>query len=270
MWNKLTANTERYGAFVTNQDAWKFLALLLMVVDHIGYYFHPPQEEWFRAIGRLSAPIWFFFIGYAQPSPQRAGLAQRELWILTALMFVADVIMVQPLLPFSILLSVIMARYLMHYWVMRQNPDAMFVVVFLAKCALLMLPTMIVWEYGTAIFGFCVVGYYVKRGVAPHILAAMSIGSVGLYMLEQHILFPKIAAHQWGLVILGLASIMMMMVRVQTASPSAWMQQSTLSYIIRFFARNSLYFYVAHCLLFQTIVWMTDPPEQWKMMWLGE
>lgn len=48
---------------LNNQDLYKLSAFLMMVIDHIGYYFFPDQV-FLRAIGRFSAPIWLFFCGY--------------------------------------------------------------------------------------------------------------------------------------------------------------------------------------------------------------
>lgn len=41
----------------------KFLALLLMVIDHIGLFF-PFTPIWFRWLGRLSAPLFIFCMVY--------------------------------------------------------------------------------------------------------------------------------------------------------------------------------------------------------------
>ncbi|TAE32676.1 MAG: hypothetical protein EAY65_06665 [Alphaproteobacteria bacterium] len=265
MLNKLIANTERYGVSVTMQDAWKFLALLLMIIDHVGFYFHPVHEEWFRAIGRLSAPIWFFFIGFAPPSLKRSQGVQRELWVLMGVMLAVDMLTVQPLFPLSILLSIMVARYMMHYWFMKQQADVLFVCVFLAKCLIVMLPTMMIWEYGSAVFGFCALGYYVKRGVPLSVLLILALGTVAIYMLQQYILFPKIAIYQWVVITLLLIGGLISLWHMPHATPHTWLQQPHLSYTVRFLARNSLYVYVAHCLLFQIIVWMLHPPQSWRI-----
>ena len=47
---------------ITSYDLFKTLALVLMIADHIGFYFYP-NELWLRAFGRLSAPMWLFLIG---------------------------------------------------------------------------------------------------------------------------------------------------------------------------------------------------------------
>jgi peptidoglycan/LPS O-acetylase OafA/YrhL len=44
-------------------DLLKFLAIVFMVTDHIGFYFFT-ENEVFRQIGRFAAPLFFFLTGY--------------------------------------------------------------------------------------------------------------------------------------------------------------------------------------------------------------
>ena len=50
---------------LTSHDLLKAFAVIIMVIDHAGYYFFPDQE-WWRAIGRIGFPIWFFLVGHAR------------------------------------------------------------------------------------------------------------------------------------------------------------------------------------------------------------
>lgn len=59
-----TSRLKRYGDFVTSYDLIKAVAILLMVIDHFGYFFFPEQLP-LRLIGRGSAPLFFFLIGYS-------------------------------------------------------------------------------------------------------------------------------------------------------------------------------------------------------------
>jgi len=46
-------------------DWLKTLAIIATAVGHIGYFF-VDNDDWYSVIGRLAAPILFFFLGYAQ------------------------------------------------------------------------------------------------------------------------------------------------------------------------------------------------------------
>lgn len=50
---------------VDRTDWLKAAALLFVTLDHIGLYI-VEADEWWRVVGRLAAPIFFFLIGYAR------------------------------------------------------------------------------------------------------------------------------------------------------------------------------------------------------------
>jgi hypothetical protein len=50
---------------VTTTDVWKFLGVVFVLVDHYGFFFDNDQD-WWRVFGRLAAPIFFFFVGFAR------------------------------------------------------------------------------------------------------------------------------------------------------------------------------------------------------------
>ena len=50
---------------VDNTDWLKTAAIILVVVDHIGYFFIE-DADWWSVFGRLAAPSFFFLLGYAQ------------------------------------------------------------------------------------------------------------------------------------------------------------------------------------------------------------
>ncbi len=51
----------RYGRKLNTHDLLKIIATLLMVIDHLGIVTH---NQTLRLIGRGSAPIFYFLIGY--------------------------------------------------------------------------------------------------------------------------------------------------------------------------------------------------------------
>jgi hypothetical protein len=50
---------------VDNTDWLKTAAIVLVTVDHYGYFF-VEDGEWWSVVGRLAAPTFFFLMGYAQ------------------------------------------------------------------------------------------------------------------------------------------------------------------------------------------------------------
>jgi len=50
---------------VDNSDWLKTIAIILVVVDHFGYFFMD-DPGWWSAFGRMAAPVFFFLMGYAE------------------------------------------------------------------------------------------------------------------------------------------------------------------------------------------------------------
>ncbi len=51
------------------QDLLKTIAIIAMIIDHLGLYFFPEYQV-FRAIGRVAMPIFCFFVGYNYSKPK--------------------------------------------------------------------------------------------------------------------------------------------------------------------------------------------------------
>ena len=50
---------------VDNSDWLKTAAIILVAVDHVGYFFIS-DADWWSVVGRMAAPVFFFLLGYAQ------------------------------------------------------------------------------------------------------------------------------------------------------------------------------------------------------------
>lgn len=62
------------------QDVFKFLAIGLMIFDHLGLFFFPSLIG-LRVIGRMAAPLFMFFIGLRGAYRLQISLAMAGLWI---------------------------------------------------------------------------------------------------------------------------------------------------------------------------------------------
>lgn len=69
----------------------KLIALIFMVIDHIGHFFPEVTPMWFRLLGRISAPIFFFLFieGYTHTSNKRNY--QMRLFIYSVIMFLTNI-----------------------------------------------------------------------------------------------------------------------------------------------------------------------------------
>ncbi|MFK7839725.1 MAG: TraX family protein [Bdellovibrionales bacterium] len=150
---KLSSRPQKISDGLTSTDLLKSLALILMFVDHIGHFFYP-DEEWFRVVGRLSVPIWFFLIGYAD-----VRKVQGVIWLGGFVVLLSTLISGYYIFPLNVLFTLALARL----WVDRlmfgalQNYEAFvgmfFILLFLG------VPSAMFFEYGAFGMMFTVFGY---------------------------------------------------------------------------------------------------------------
>ncbi len=152
-----------YGKATTHHDALKSLALLLMIIDHLGFYFWP-EALWLRAIGRLSAPIWLFLIGYS-PSSQPAW----KLWLWGLLLAIAIASQGLPFFHVNILITIALCRLVLP-WLSRLTPKSTeALVVQWGLLAALILPTQNFFDYGSFGLMAAYAGYLCRHSAYPKI-----------------------------------------------------------------------------------------------------
>jgi len=91
--------------WITRLDILKSVALLIMIIDHLGYYFFPDQILW-RAIGRAGLPVWFFLAGYSRPT----RLWEPSLILGGSLICLAKVMFFGQALPLNALFSILIVH----------------------------------------------------------------------------------------------------------------------------------------------------------------
>jgi hypothetical protein len=141
---------------VDNTDWLKTIAIILVSVDHFGYFFIE-DNQWWDVIGRLAAPVFFYLLGYAQTRKVPVS------WLWLALMLTImdswnnDWTWVAPNILFSLAL-IRLARPYVQILLQRYGWVAF---VLLVSTLFAMLPiTADVVEYGSegwmwALFGLC-------------------------------------------------------------------------------------------------------------------
>lgn len=250
-----------YNAALTRADLWKSLALLLMLIDHIGWLFFPDDLVW-RAIGRACVPIWCFFIGYhcvsREGDPLKSSwLEMKPLLIGTAVCLAVNLITGIQLIPLPILTTFIAIK-----WLLKQEEvikaltqhtyEWLFALAFLA------IPSIYFLEYGTPALLLACVGYLVKRGWCDegfahaqryHIFAALTLA---LFLVLQ-----------WGNFEFSLAQFALMCALTLPIALGLWRyepSESTLSpstqhiaTLLKLGGRYTLEFYVIHKAVLQVI-----------------
>lgn len=238
---------------VNTYDLLKALAVVLMVVDHVGVYFYP-DEVWFRVLGRLCVPIWFFLIGYAHTQE-----IPRLMWLGAILIALSAPLSGQYFLPLSILVTMMLARHWRAGFARRTFHNAetlrgMFLILSLAA-----LPTATAVEYGSLGFLFVMIGVMsrhwdeISARIKPRYLILFVAGSFAVFWGMQGGLSPKINLEQSIVLVFGLLAVALILMRFRPAALPrvTWWLSPVGAYIIRLLGRRSLEIYIFHIMAFR-------------------
>ena len=155
---KAAAPAPALPSSLTSYDILKSLAVIIMIIDHIGYYFYP-DDDWLRAVGRIGFPVWFFLIGYA-----RSRRIDYHLIAGAFILLAADVAFSRSLLPVNALFTMIILRVCLDP-LMRLVKDNDITLIILTAVLYILFPlTNLYWEYGTLAMLFAICGYLARNG----------------------------------------------------------------------------------------------------------
>ena len=245
---------------LTSYDILKTAAVVFMIVDHVGYYFEDGQN-WYRVIGRLCVPIWFFLIGYA-----RTRELEPRLWIGAAIMEVGRFAAGMPILAVTILGTFLLAR--------RCIDPAMRVTLasernFWLVNALLFifaLPSFYVFEYGTLGLLLAMFGWMARARQDGNPLATeqrlhqQMTCSAASFVIWQTMTFAFGQLEMMALSA-GTLAIAALLLFFRAREFSGWNGPvlMPLKALLQFCGRWTLEIYVAHVIAFQTIASIVDP-----------
>lgn len=237
---------------LTIYDFFKTVAVILMLVDHFGYYFYP-DELWFRVIGRLCVPIWFFLIGFANSRDLSA-----KLWIGGIILVIANIPTGQSILPLNILFTMIFVRlvldHIMAHAVKGQNEFwAMNVMLIL-----LAVPSFYVTEYGTQAIIMAMYGWLIRHrndeSLLPNMLLHHSAFALISFVVIQTLIFgfndPQLMALQ-----IGIFAVMGMLYFFKPAEFPALTKKlpAPVIFFFKLGGRKTLEIYVFHLVLFKAL-----------------
>lgn len=238
---------------LTSYDLLKFLALALMIVDHVGHFFYP-DELWFRAVGRLSAPIWLFLIGYA-----RSRDFSLPMWIGIVVMTASGLVFGGALLPLCILATMLACRAVIDPLMthIARSPSSLYpITVFLFFGTLISFMGL---EYGTSALMVVMVGYMTRnRETLPfdknQFLQFVIVVAFGYFIIQSYIFFG-FDFTQKIFVGLGLLAVFL---GLSCFQPRVYPDISRkipkpLIWVVQLGGRYSLEIYVAHFVIFKGI-----------------
>lgn len=256
---------------LTSYDLLKTFAVVLMIVDHVGFYFFP-EENWLRVFGRMCVPVWFFLIGYANSRD-----LSKPLWIGALVLICSDFIAGLYFFPFNILATMIIIRLLLDSLMERalRNVSAFWAINTLLF--LLIIPTNMVLEYGThglilAIFGWLVRHKDdIKDKDLIHQYLAFGIAS---FVVIQYLIFG-FDNNQLLVLVLGIFTVMagLMFYKPAVYSGLTAAFPRLLVWFLQLTGRHTLLIYVGHLLLFKIMGMYLEPERftflEWSLFYQG-
>ncbi len=250
---------------LTSYDLLKSLAVILMIIDHIGLFFYP-DEMWFRVIGRLCVPIWFFLIGYAKNSK-----ITKDLWIGGVIVAASAIVAGQYLLPLNILFSIIFLRYFRYITAVRCF-DSVYGLRGMYLILLFMtLPSAILFEYGTIAMLFVLIGYMlrnwdeVQKNIDAKYLRIFAAISFFSFFINQGLLFPFLSINQALVMFVGFCIIGYI---IWNFKPVTYIDTGkNIYFLLKLMGRRSLEIYVIHIVIFRAIAMYLYPDKYEFLQW---
>tara|TARA_R110001592_G_scaffold20926_9_gene84659 strand:- start:44231 stop:45055 length:825 start_codon:yes stop_codon:yes gene_type:complete len=254
---------------LTSYDLLKTLAIILTIVDHVGHFFYP-EEMWFRTLGRLCIPIWFFLIGYANTTT-----VPKSFWIGGTVLVISAMVAGQYLLPLNILFTMAALRLYRAGVVRHSLPSfealrGMFLILFF-----LGFPTAILCEYGALAMLMVLVGFIARRredvykNIDPKYVMGFVVATyVALYIMLG-VQMPSLSTDQALFMMVGFIAIGVVLWRfrpVVYVDAHKYMAPSIIR-ILQFTGRRTLEIYVAHLLIFRAVAMYLMPDKFVFMDW---
>jgi hypothetical protein len=253
---------------LTSYDLFKTLAVALMIVDHIGYYFYP-EELWWRVFGRMCVPIWFFLIGYAQSRDMGP-----KLWIGGLILLAGNVIAGMSLAPLNILFSMLAVRWALDPVMEPSLRNEGMIWRVTVIMFFLIVPTMFATEYGTQGLLLAMFGYLMRHTEDERITNKLR----GQYFVAAFFMFVITEAIFFGMnetqfMVMG-TGVMAVMGALYFFQPAEFPRLTKImtppvAALLRLTGRRTLEVYVAHLLLFKFMGAITQPERfvwfDWKL-----
>lgn len=230
---------------LTTYDLLKTLAVLLMIADHVGYFLFP-EDNWWRVFGRLCVPMWFFLVGYA-----RSRDIGPRLWIGAGLLVLGSFLYGHYIFALNILATIILVRLTMDPLVklfLKSDLGMLFVG---AVLALAVIPSSLVFEYGTMGYILAFLGYFVRNQQdlknSSTLITVYSFYAFMVFVFTQYI-FHGFNMPQLFVLSFGVSVVLFMLSRFEGRT----LQMKLPAFIrapLQFTGRKTLEIYVVHILI---------------------
>jgi TraX protein len=230
---------DRYGQNLNSHDLLKFVAIILMIIDHVGYYLFP-DHLWFRVIGRMCIPIWFFLIGYSRPKEFSWVL----IYIGTALTLF-KYLTIGDSVPLNIFFTLSITRAFILF--LEQKEISNLELAFYTSILVLWtFPTIFMFEYGPIGALFSLAAFYQKKNTHRETTYILWTIALMNFLVVQSSIF-SFSYVQVTALILGCSLVI---IALNFYNFKKFYIINPLSNVIRYIGRNAIYIYPLHIIIF--------------------
>ncbi len=240
---------------VTTTDWWKVAAIVVMLVDHVGFYVFP-DDDWWRVIGRATAPIFFFLVGFARTR------SVPWTWLLFGAVLTAiDVAKADTAADWTIniLFSFALIRWALPHLEAFLGESRLRLVLLLGLLAGLVPVIGDRIEYGTEGWLWALLGLYqrraLERGTAGAASTRNAVAALAalVYIVTEFFDFEFSLAHAFALAaIVGIETVLLANF---TREVSRYQPPGALRPVVAFLGRRTLEIYALHLLAFEAVTY---------------
>jgi len=243
---------------ITSYDLLKAVAVFLMVVDHLGYYFFY-DDPWWRAIGRVGFPVWFFLVGYSTGRAVPVRLIAAACIVLAS-----NPVVGLSHMPLNALFTIIAIRLVLDP-LMRfglHSPVRLWAVS--AVLAALALPSCALTEYGTLGLLTAMFGHLVRQRQSLRddpMVASFMVFTLLAYVVYEQINYEFQPA-QFAVMALCTAAVWAVLFKFRARSYAGLTARCprAATLFIQFCGRRTLEIYVVHLLCFGILAVLLGVP----------
>jgi hypothetical protein len=226
---------------LNNYDFLKFLAIISMIIDHIGMFFLP-EQQWLRGIGRLAFPIFLFLVGYSEKYK-----FSLELLILGILLTIfkqnLDFLSHEANIIFTIFLTRLLFKPLVKFKIFEKYQYE-----FITFNILIFIPSVLLFEYGSLAFLLAYLGHLSKNKININIYGKNLAFILLFNFLVQTSLFDNANIYFFSFFLL--ASIALAYLLYTFCLQKFSTKNTVFDKIVFIFSRNAILIYTFHFVLF--------------------
>ncbi len=252
----------RVTSNLTSYDLLKAAAVIIMIIDHMGYYLFADEPMW-RAIGRIGFPIWFFLVGYS-----RGRDFSLSLFVGASILVASNVLCGLAIFPLNALVTIILIRIIIDPLMAVALRNIWLALLALAVVTATIIPSFSVSEYGTlglllAMFGYVARHKPVIQGLkadSDRVLRGMALYCLLTFLMIQQLFF---GFQQASLIVVmvgtGLVIWILLHFSAREYSGLTAKMPKVVTYTIQLLGRNTMEIYVIHLVLLKITGIFTDP-----------